>query len=178
MNNELVKITTSLQQCSKKDIAKQVMSVCRAITPQFYKNTSLEDAKAERLSVELLTADIDNEVLANMCQRAVLNYPKARSENPKAYFDINYILQFYKDAFNFIHCENIKLSKNAQKVSDYYDRVKGILYQKWLDEGEEKTIAIIQEERDGHQYSPKDYERLFTNLDELDWGIPDEDSES
>ena len=34
--NELVNITNEIQQCDKKDISKQVMSVCRAITPQFY----------------------------------------------------------------------------------------------------------------------------------------------
>ena len=59
--NELVTITSQIEKCEKKDISKQVMSVCRAITPQFYKSMSVDDVKAERLSIELLTADIDNE---------------------------------------------------------------------------------------------------------------------
>ena len=28
-------------------------------------------------------------------------------------------------------------------------------------------IGIIQEEMKGHQYSPKDYERMFTDIDDV-----------
>lgn len=166
--NEIVKITSQLQVCDRKDVAKQVMSVCRAITPQFYKNMEIDDIKAEKMSIELLTADIDGETLAEMCKRAVMNYPKARSENSRTFFDINYVLQFYKQSFNFVHCENVKISKEAIKICEQYDCVKGILYQKWREpNGEEKTIGIIQEEMKGHQYSPKDYERMYTDLDDV-----------
>ena len=166
--NELVNITNEIQQCDKKDISKQVMSVCRAITPQFYKSMTIEDVKAERLSIELLTADIDNNTLAEMCKRAVLNYPKARSLNEKTYFDINYILTFYKTAFNFIHCENVVVSNKAEKIWEFYDDVKGILYQKWKEpNGEEKQVAVIQDKQGGHQYSPKDYQMLYDNPDEI-----------
>jgi hypothetical protein len=144
------------------------MSVCRAITPQFYKNMEIDDIKAEKMSIELLTADIDGETLAEMCKRAVLNYPKARSENNRTFFDINYMLQFYKQSFNFVHCENIKISKEAIKIYEQYDYVKGILYQKWREpNGEEKMVGIIQEEMKRHQYSPKDYERMFTDIDDV-----------
>ena len=163
--NELVNITNEIQQCEKKDISKQVMSVCRAITPQFYKSMTVEDVKAERLSIELLTADIDNNTLAEMCKRAVLNYPKARSLNEKTYFDINYILTFYKTAFNFIYCDSITVSNKAEKIWEFYDDVKGILYQKWEEpNGEEKQIGIIQEKQNGHQYSPKDFQMFYTDL--------------
>ena len=166
--NELVNITNEIQQCDKKDISKQVMSVCRAITPQFYKSMTIEDVKAERLSIELLTADIDNNTLAEMCKRAVLNYPKARSLNEKTYFDINYILTFYKTAFNFIHCENVVVSNKAEKIWEFYDDVKGILYQKWKEPNEkEKQVAVIQDKQRGHQYSPKDYQMLYDNPDEI-----------
>ena len=166
--NELVNIMNEIQQCEKKDISKQVMSVCRAITPQFYKSMTVEDVKAERLSIELLTADIDNNTLAEMCKRAVLNYPKARSLNEKTYFDINYILTFYKTAFNFIHCENVIISNKAEKIWEFYDDVKGILYQKWKEpNGEEKQVAVIQDKQRGHQYSPKDYQMLYDNPDEI-----------
>ena len=114
--NELVNITSQLQKCDKKEVSKQVMSICRAITPQFYKNLSTEDVRAEKLSIELLTADIDNETLSEMCRRAVLNYSKERSFDKKTYFDINYILQFYRDAFNYIHCEKVDVSRNAEKI--------------------------------------------------------------
>ena len=166
--NELVNITNEIQQCDKKDISKQVMSVCRAITPQFYKSMTIEDVKAERLSIELLTADIDNNTLAEMCKRAVLNYPKARKKKEKTYFDINYILTFYKTAFNFIHCENVVVSNKAEKIWEFYDDVKGILYQKWKEpNGEEKQVAVIQDKQRGHQYSPKDYQMLYDNPDEI-----------
>lgn len=164
--NEITKMTSQLQVCDRKETAKQVMSVCRAITPQFYRNMGIEDMKAEKMSIELLTADIDGETLAEMCRRAVLNYPKARSENNRTFFDINYILQFYKQSFNFVHCENIKISKEAIKVYQEYDCVRGILFQKWREpNGEEKTVAIIQEEK--KVYSPKDYERMFADINDI-----------
>lgn len=166
--NELVKITSQLQVCERKDVSKQVMSVCRAITPQFYKNMSVEDMKAERMSIELLTADIDSDTLAEMCRRAVINYSKARSENSKTFFDINYILQFYKQAFNFIHCENVKISRDAKKICEQYDEVKGILHQKWQEpNGEEKIVSVLQEKMKHHQYSPKDYELMFDLVNEI-----------
>ena len=106
--------------------------------------------------------------MAEMCKRAVLNYPKARSLNEKTYFDINYILTFYKTAFNFIHCENVIISNKAEKIWEFYDDVKGILYQKWKEpNGEEKQVAVIQDKQRGHQYSPKDYQMLYDNLDEV-----------
>lgn len=168
--NELVKMTNEIQLCDKGNVSKSIMGVCRAVTPQFYKNMTVEDIKAERLSIELLTADIDNETLAEMCKRAVLNYPKVRSENNKTYFDINYILTFYKKAFNDVHCNNIHLSKKATKIWEKFDNIKNILYQKWVDNGQEINIAVILEENEtkGHFYSPKDYEMLFQDLDDVE----------
>lgn len=166
--NEIVKITSELQVCDRKDISKQIMSVCRAITPQFYKNMSIEDMKAERMSIELLTADIDGETLAEMCKRAVMKYPQARSENSKAFFDINYLLQFYKQAYNFVHCENIFVSKEATKIYQNYDTVKGILYQRWKEpSGEEKLIAVIQDKSNTCDYSPVDINNLFIDYENI-----------
>lgn len=168
--NELIKITNEIQTCDKTNVSKSIMGVCRAVTPQFYKNMSVDDIKAERLSIELLTADIDNETLSEMCKRAVLNYPKTRGENNKTYFDINYILTFYKKAFNDVHCNNIHLSENATKVGERVDNVKSILYQKWFDNGQEVNIAVILEENEtkGHLYSPKDFEKMWSNLDNVE----------
>lgn len=166
--NEIIKITNEISRCERKDIAKQVMSVCRAITPQFYKAMSIEEIKAERLSIELLIADIDNDTIAEMCKRAIINYPKQRSENAKTYFDINYLLQFYKEAFNYVHCDSIELSKQAELIDSHYDEVRGIVFEKWNDGGVEKIIAHIQPHRDGRQYSPKFFQQQYTDLDE-DW---------
>lgn len=162
--NELVKITSQLSVCDKKEVSKQVMSICRAITPQFYKNLTTEDMKAEKMSIELLTAEIDGETLSEMCRRAVLNYAKERSLNNKVYFDINYILQFYKQSFNFVHCDNVPVSTKANKIWQKYDNVKGILYQKWLEpNGIEKLIGVIQ---DDYRYSPKDIQ--YDNLEDVE----------
>ena len=165
--NELIKITNQIADCNNKEVAKQIMCVCRAITPAFYKNMSVEEIKAEKASIELLTLDIDQQTLSEMCKRAVLNYPYARSQNSKTFFDINYILQFYQEAFNFVHCYNIKLSRKAIKISSHYDEAKKILWQKWEDKGQEITIAIIQDKQAGNQYSPKDFELLMTDIDTI-----------
>ena len=167
--NELVKITNQIQQCEKKDIAKEVMSVCRAITPQFYKNMSVEEVKAERMSIELLSANIDNDTLAEMCRRAILDYPKKRSENEKVYFDFNYILTFYKQAYNYVHCDSIKLSESAEKVQDWYEEEKSTIHQLWEDNGEKYYVSYITKKpKDkGHIYSPKDTQYVFQSIDDI-----------
>ena len=171
--NDLVKMTNNIQSCDKKDLPKQIMSVCRAITPQIYKNLSIEDMKAEKIGIELLMADIDGETAAEMCKRAVLNYPRIKSENPKTIFDINFIMQFYKQSFNFVHCEAINISRNAEKIWEKYDDTKKILYQKWKEpSGEIKIVGHIQEKRgEGiftHQYSPKDFELMENNWEDVE----------
>ncbi len=162
--NELSKVIGGLEACKVEDISKQVMSVCRAITPQFYKNLTLEDMKAEKLGIELLVADIDQKTLAEMCKRAVLNYPLTRSQNNKIYFDINYILEFYEASFNFVHSESVELSNEAVELEKYIDFTKNIVYQTWLDNGVTKKTANIFKPSEGVTYdtiySLKDFERL------------------
>lgn len=86
------------EQGETRDKARAVYALCRFITPQFYSKQTRDEAAATVSSIQVLTADIDGAVMAKMCEMAAKDYPKARSENPKVFFDINYILSFYKAA--------------------------------------------------------------------------------
>lgn len=86
------------EQSEARDKARAVYALCRFITPQFYSKQTRDEAAATVSSIQVLTADIDGAVMAKMCEMAAKDYPKARSENPKVFFDINYILTFYKMA--------------------------------------------------------------------------------
>ena len=86
------------EQGEARDKARAVYALCRFITPQFYSKQTRDEAAATVSSIQVLTADIDGAVMAKMCEMAAKDYPKARSENPKVFFDINYILTFYKAA--------------------------------------------------------------------------------
>lgn len=86
------------EQSETRDKARAVYALCRFITPQFYSKQTRDEAAATVSSIQVLTADIDGAVMAKMCEMAAKDYPRARSENPKVFFDINYILTFYKAA--------------------------------------------------------------------------------
>lgn len=163
--NKIIKTNNGINEYSKTNASKEIMGMCRAITPQFYKNKTIADMQAEKLSIELLIKDIDNETLVEMCKRAVSNYARERSVNGIAYFDINYILTFYVEAFNYIHCDSINLSKQAKKIWSKFDNTSNILYQKWIDNGEEIEIAVVL--KDGESlYSPKDFENWISDLED------------
>lgn len=168
--NELTKTTNAIINCAANEVAPQIMTVCRAVTPQFYKGMSDLDVKAERMSIELLTSNIDQPCLAEMCKLAVMNYARCRSENPKAYFDINYILTFYKQAFNKLYCEQIEIPKEASYISGSYDEDTHILTEIYeMPNGERITVREIKErqENSSHTYSSRFHQRLFSDLDDI-----------
>lgn len=172
MSSEIMRMVNGLAVCSKEKASEQVMAVCRMVTPQFYKTMSVSDIKAEKAAVDLFTADIDGATLAEMCKRAVLLYPKSRSENAKLFFDLNYILTFYNDAFNFVHCDSVEVKKGATKKAERYDDVKHILWQKWVDVDGEKTVGVIYDKKgsfEQHLYSPKDFEQMERNIEEVEF---------
>ena len=168
--NELTKTTNAIINCAANEVAPQIMTVCRAVTPQFYKGMSDLDVKAERMSIELLTSNIDQPCLAEMCKLAVMNYARCRSENPKAYFDINYILTFYKQAFNKLYCEQIEIPKEASYISGSYDEDTHILTEIYeMPNGERITVREIKErqENSSRTYSSRFHQRLFNDLDDI-----------
>jgi len=168
MNDILLKTTNEIKNCELKDISKQIMTICRAISPQFYKSMSIEDMKQERYAIELLLNDIDQATIAEMCKRAITDYPRSRSQNNYTYMDINYILTFFKASFDFIHSDSIHLHANAVKLSGSYNEITKIITEKWNDNGtivEIKNFVNYNIDKNRQIFSKKDMERLFYNLD-------------
>lgn len=154
---------------SHRSAVAQIMAMCRVVTPQFYKGLSQADVQAEKASIELLTQHIDSAVISRMCELAIKNYGTARSDNNKIYFDINYVLSFYRAAFNEIWCSNIYLPFDAQRLSDEYDPVSRMITEYWQDKnGKNYAIKYIADsdynEKLQHSdcivrhYTPKYYE--------------------
>lgn len=144
--NQLTTATTALANCETKDIAPQIMAMCRTITPQFYKGLSDVDIQTEKTGIELLLSGIERDCLVEMCRLAVLNYPLARSENEKQYFDINYILRFYKTAFNNINSKNIQIPDNAQYVRGAYDPQTHVVTEEYAtDDGQKFVVRELVE---------------------------------
>lgn len=171
MDNSLTTLTNNIALCDTKEIAKQVMIVCRAITPQFYKNLTVEEMKAERLSIELLTSGMDQKVIAEMCKRAINNYARIRSDNNKVYFDINYLITFYKESFNYINCTCVNLPKTAQMIKSNYDDSSCILTEIYDNKGETIVIKQIIDKKDsetkGNLYSSKFFSTLYDDISEI-----------
>lgn len=171
--NQLVETTSAICKCEVKDVAPQIMTICRAVTPQFYKGMADVDVKAERLSIELLTSNIEQECLAEMCRLAILNYPRSRSENPKAYFDINYILTFYKDAFNKVFCKQVELPKKSSLIKCDFDFDTYIVTETWKSP-EGKTIVIKEIKNKAEDaskqitHSSKYYASLYSDFSDGD----------
>lgn len=165
--NALVTTTNAICQCKAEEVAPQIMTVCRAVTPQFYKGMSDIDIKAEKASIELLTSNIDQQCLAEMCRLAILNYARARSDNDKTYFDINYILTFYKKAFNKLYCENVEIPKRSQLLKSNYDYDTNILEEHWrTPDGQVVLIREIRDEnKSGRTYSSKYWQAQYFDFD-------------
>lgn len=170
--NELAKTTSAISNCSAKEVAPQIMTICRTITPQFYKGMSDMDVAAEKLGIELMISNIDQHCLAEMCRLAVLNYPRFRSENPKTYFDVNYILTFYKQAFNQLYCDLIELPKKSQLKTSSFNNETNILTEVWeTPSGEEVKIReICEPSKKSYErvYSKKFYQSCISDIDELE----------
>jgi len=169
--NALMTLTNDVAKCGQ-NAAPHIMAVCRAVTPQFYKTMSDVDVQMEKASIELLTVDIDNRTLAKMCELAVLNYPRARSENNKIFFDINYILTFYKQAFNFVWCESVDVPRGSERVSEIYHRDTKTIEEKYKDkQGNcyhiKQLVQPKDDTYDSRIYSSKFWEVTLTDIDDF-----------
>lgn len=173
--NSLIKVTTSVATCQPSQVTKEVMTVCRAVTPQFYRAMTDNELKAEALSIQLLTQGIDQPTLAEMCRLAVQGYAKTRSRNAKIYFDMNYILTYYIEAFNNVHCYSVDLPKDAELISNSFDAETGKIKEAWktshgvvdiqfIEPKQAESKAFIQ-----RHYTPKFYESVITNIDDIEW---------
>lgn len=149
----------------KATTAAQIMAVCRAVTPQFYKGQSIDDLKAEKAAIELLTAHIDDEVLAKMCELSVQSYATARSDNEKVYFDINYFLSFYRMAFNYVWCDSVDVPRDAELKSSHYDPISRMIIERYvIANDEERVVKYINGERGTVCRSPKYFSRLVYDI--------------
>lgn len=99
--NELATVCANLQQANNeaRSKAKTIYALCRSITPQFYKHTT-EEMMAFVNSIQLMTQGIREDILSIMCKLAVERYPMDKSKDKKIFFDINYILGFYNQAWD------------------------------------------------------------------------------
>lgn len=168
--NALVTTTNAICECRAEEVAPQIMTVCRAVTPQFYKGMSDLDIKAEKASIELLTSNIQQDCLAEMCRLAITNYARARSENEKTYFDINYILTFYKRAFNKLYCESVELPKRSTLQRSHFDYDNNVLEEHWIaPDGRKIIIREIKEpSANGRTYSSKYFQAQFFDFDDIE----------
>lgn len=171
--NALIKTTNAICECRAEDVAPQIMAICRAVTPQFYKGMSDIDIQAEKASIELLTYNIDQQCLAEMCKLAITNYAHARSNSEKVYFDINYILTFYKQAFNKVFCDLVELPKNSRLIKSCFDFDRNIISETWQSPtGEIISIREIteraKEKEKQRTKSSKYYKSLYSNLEEIE----------
>lgn len=98
---ELATVCANLQQADNeaRNRAKTIYALCRSITPQFYKH-STEEMTAFVNSIQLMTQGIREDVLSIMCKLAVAKYPMDKSKDEKVFFDTNYILSFYDQAWD------------------------------------------------------------------------------
>ena len=146
--SDLIVANTELSEVFQlyKTPAEVIMAICRIITPQFYKGLSDADKKAERTAITILTAHIDPGVMLKMCELSVQNYGVARSDNSKVFFDINYILTFFRSAFNWFWCDRVDFSLDAKRIGDRYEPTSRTITELWEDGGIEITVKYIADD--------------------------------
>ncbi len=115
--NELTVIYNAIaEQPDALSNAKQIYAICRTITPAFYKKQTLQEMKADVTSIALLIQEIRPDILAKMCELAVKNYGRARAKNDRVFFDINYILTFYDEAWDRARPDNMSWIARIEKI--------------------------------------------------------------
>jgi len=161
MDNAIIALTQNIATAPPGAVARPILKMCTAITPQFYKNKTVEELKAEAYSIELLTQSIEPPVLAEMCRLAICNYPIARSKNEKVFFDINYILTFFAQAFNKYFCEDVNLDGYTYCGYDI-DRSMWILNEYWEKDGERIVVREILKDEDRKEAEKESFMRIYS----------------
>ena len=103
MNDLIMKVCDDIALSERKDTAKELYRFFRTVKPQFYKNQTEQEMIQEIASIQMLTASIPLDRLAEMCRLAVENYPRRKAENPKEVFNIDYLLSFKQSAKDKLH---------------------------------------------------------------------------
>ena len=114
---EIVKKENNVTINSKAPV--ELYMFFKLITPQFYANKTKEQIKQEIASIEILTRNLPFKTLQKACEIAVKYYPIERAENQNLYFDINYILRWYK-------CADWMVRNGVEKEEDLFDDIDTI----------------------------------------------------
>lgn len=171
MENEVMEIKGSnFKGISKKEVALKLVKLFGLFNPAIYKAFTEEDLRNEIMAIEIMLSKIDNETVAEMIERAIGSYPQKRMEDKKLVFDINYIMEFYKEAFDYVHCERFELPLGAKRLTSHYDEKTGIIEQRWQSKTGEivdiKCFAMLMPESK-RPYSKMDEAQIWTDLDSL-----------
>lgn len=108
MSGQLTTLNSMLQRQQNEAArkrAKTIYAICRNITPQFYNKQTPEEMETVVNTIELVTQGIREDILTTMCALAVKAYPLEKSKDAKTFFDVNYILGFYKEAWDYARQE-------------------------------------------------------------------------
>lgn len=100
MNDLTATYNAIAAQSDSVNKAKQIYAVCRTITPAFYAKQTAQEIQLCVASIELTIRNIRSDILAKMCELAVENYGRARARDSRVFFDVNYILTFYNEAWD------------------------------------------------------------------------------
>ena len=73
MNDLITKVCDDIALSERKDTAKELYRFFRTVKPQFYKNQTEQEMIQEIASIQMLTASIPLDRLAEMCRLAVEN---------------------------------------------------------------------------------------------------------
>ena len=150
----------------RKLIIANAFEMIKKANPRLYKNFSDKDVASELESIAFVTSHIDNKTLKVMCEWAIKQYPIDESEKPNTTFNINYILRFFKTAFEYANSDSIEINRGSEVVHKYYDELSDIVYETWDDHGEYKRTASFCTHGDcGGKYSKKFFEQLNKDLD-------------
>ena len=170
MENVAEKLIKEIELLPNEEIGKMFIKLFCIFNPLGYRGISAEELENEIAGIEILIAGIDRQTLAEMVKRAVNKFVDKRRESGKIIFNINYIMEFYKEAFNYVYCDRFELPLGAERLESNFDEDSGIIEQKWRSKTGEivdiKCYAKLMPESK-RPYSHKDEEQLWTDLDSL-----------
>lgn len=170
MNNEIELIAKGIAGSTKENASKELFKLFSILNPFAYRGLSKAEIDKEIAGIMILIGEIDCETLGEMVRRGVQEYSNKRLANDRLIFNINYIMEFYKEAFDYVHCERFELPLGAKRLTNHYDEKTGIIEQRWQSKTGEivdiKCFAMLMPESK-RPYSKMDEAQIWTDLDSL-----------
>ena len=103
MNDIVSKACDGIALSERKDIAKELYSFFRTVTPQFYKRQNEAEIRQTLASIQMLTANIPTDRLAEMGRIAGREYSTRKAKDPNCFFNLDYLLSFKDEAKRNLH---------------------------------------------------------------------------